>query len=115
MWKHLIKGRGQGRGADSPKRAAASTTEWHAVSIVSTAPRCALATGLLDVRFLSKDAPHLPLKGCPTAGKCRCSYQHHVDRRISPRRTQDLWSPGRAGYAGEERRRQRGRRQGDHA
>jgi hypothetical protein len=69
--------------------------------------------GLLDTRFLSKEAPVLPLAGCSMSGKCRCSYQHHDDRRGLSRRTPDLWNPGRVSYGGEERRLKRGRRSVD--
>jgi hypothetical protein len=86
---------------------------WHAVSIVSNDACCPAAMGLLGTRFLSKEAPQLPLKHCSMSAGCRCSYQHHDDRRSLSRRTPDLWSPGRAAYGGEERRRERGRRSTD--
>jgi hypothetical protein len=87
---------------------------WHAVSIGSSAACCPAAMGLLGIRFLSREAPRLPLENCSMSAECRCSYQHHDDRRGLSRRTQDLWSPGRGGNRGEERRRARGRRVTDH-
>jgi hypothetical protein len=86
---------------------------WHAVSIVSSAACCPAAMGLLDSRFLSNEAPALPLESCSMRAHCRCSYQHHGDRRALSRRTPDLWSPGRGAYLGDERRRERGRRSTD--
>ena len=69
--------------------------------------------GLLGTRFLSKEAPRLPLEHCAMGAECRCSYQHHEDRRSLSRRTPDLWSPGRSSYRGEERRTERDRRSTD--
>jgi hypothetical protein len=86
---------------------------WHAVSILCGVPCCPGAMELLGTRFLSKEAPRLPLKGCLMGSACRCSYQHHDDRRVSPRRTPDLWNPGHARYVREERRGERGRRRAD--
>jgi hypothetical protein len=67
----------------------------------------------LGTRFLSIEAPLLPLAGCSMSAKCRCSYQHHDDRRGLSRRTPDVWNPGRVSYSGEERRLKRGRRSAD--
>jgi hypothetical protein len=110
MWKRRIK-------APPPaKQSMAQVTPrspWHAVSIVSSAACCSAAMGLLGTRFLSKEAPGLPLKHCSMSAECRCSYQHHDDRRGSSRRTPDHWSPGRVAYGAEERRRERGRRSTD--
>jgi hypothetical protein len=107
MWKRLFKA---ARPMKQSMAAADTRTSWHAVSIVSSAACCPAAMGLLGTRFLSKEAPGLPLTACSMSAKCRCSYQHHDDRRGSSRRTLDLWNPGRVGYCGEERRLKRGRR-----
>ena len=110
MWKRLTKA------PPSPKQAMAPVTRrspWHAVSIVSNAACCHEAMGLVGTRFLSQEAPGLPLAHCAMKAECRCLYQHHVDRRELSRRTPDLWSPGRVSYHGEERRRQQGRRSTD--
>jgi hypothetical protein len=107
MWKRLIKAPMPAKQSMAP---VAQRSPWHAVSIVSSAACCPAAMGLLGTRFLSKEAPGLPLNHCSMSAKCRCSYQHHDDRRGLERRTPDPWSPGRVGYSGEERRRQRGRR-----
>jgi hypothetical protein len=109
MWK-LTKT----RVSAGPSRAPATLrTPWHAVSILCGVACCPSAMELLDTRFLSQEAPRLPLKGCLMASAGRCSYQHHDDRRVSPRRAPDLWNPGHARYAREERRGKRGRRSAD--
>ena len=110
MWRRSFR-------APSPaKQSPASApprSQWHAVSIVGSGACCPEAPGLLGTRFLSKEAPGLPLKHCSRSAECRCSYLHHDDRRGLQRRTPDLWSPGRVRYGGEDRRRERGRRSTD--
>lgn len=110
MWKRRFKAPPPAKHSMAP---VAPRSQWHAVSIVSNAACCPAAMGLLGTRFLSKEAPGLPLKHCSMCAECRCSYQHHDDRRGLTRRTPDVWSPGRVGYGGEERRRERGRRSVD--
>ena len=81
---------------------------WHAVSIasgseLSGAPCCAAAMELQGQRFLSTEAPTLPLAGCSNPKACRCRYQHHPDRRHERRRTVD-YGYRNAMYSGAERR-----------
>jgi hypothetical protein len=107
MWKRRMK-------APPPAKQSivrvTARSPWHAVSIINNAACCPAAMRMLGSRFLSKEAPGLPLKACSMSAECRCSYQHHDDRRGLSRRTPDVWSPGHVGYSGEERRRQRDRR-----
>jgi hypothetical protein len=77
---------------------------YHAVSIVAGSQACEAAKALQGRRFLSKEAPRLPIEGC-TSGNCHCHYAHHEDRRALVRRIAD----GREGplgpqYVGRERR-----------
>jgi hypothetical protein len=75
---------------------------WHSVSIAPNPRACGKARGLSRVRFLSNDAPLLPLEGCD-ARVCACHYRHHEDRRRSLRRAADVVASG-AYWAGQERR-----------
>jgi hypothetical protein len=84
---------------------------WHAVGIIPCLDACGAAQSVRNVRYLSQEAPTLPLKGC-TAGKCTCRYRHFQDRRGSPRRDADIIGP-RMGFAGRERRLAHGRRSTD--
>lgn len=59
---------------------------WHAVGIVSTRPGCPVCGPYKGVRFLAREAPALPLKGCPDPRACQCVYRHYEDRRAGPRR-----------------------------
>ena len=45
---------------------------------------CHLAESVQEQRFLSDEAPGLPLPDCG-AIDCRCRYVHHADRRGSAR------------------------------
>jgi len=65
---------------DQPREEIRLTNPWHAVAIQPGPKRCAAVEALLGQRFLSKDAPHLPLKECTEAG-CACRYRHYEDRR----------------------------------
>src|ERR1019366_8669115 len=59
---------------------------WHAVGIVGVRPGCPACGPYKNVRFLAKEAPPLPLKGCPDPKGCQCVYKHFPDRRSGPRR-----------------------------
>jgi hypothetical protein len=84
--------------------------KFHAVSIKPGPAACEAVNAVEGVRFLSKDAPPLPLADCTNPG-CRCTYQHFDDRRAGPRRDSDVGLPSEA--PGEERRKRRGRRETD--
>jgi hypothetical protein len=87
---------------------------WHAVSVISTSGSCEAARALKGKRFLSAEAPRLPLAECPLADTCRCKYRKHTDRREGPRREVEQTGLRRAlNSADQERRRRRGRRSTD--
>jgi len=71
----------------APVKKAAQT--YHAVSIVASGGCCAAAREIEGKRFLSRQAPILPLKACDKTS-CQCRYEHHEDRRKGPRRTRDF-------------------------
>lgn len=65
------------------------TNPWHAVAVSSSAACCRASVAARHTRYLSTEAPPLPLAGCTQAGSCTCKYKHYSDRRIGPRRTTD--------------------------
>jgi hypothetical protein len=65
------------------------TQAFHAVSIQPGRLCCHEARALQGQRFLSREAPALPLKNCSCAN-CTCLYQHHDDRRAGLRRARDI-------------------------
>jgi hypothetical protein len=104
--KSLFGGRGQKESATplSGERPRV-TNPYHAVSIIPGADACDEVKACVGVRFLSKEAPRLPVPGCGRAD-CRCHYAHHDDRRAQIRRIGDGRNapPGGAPYKGPERR-----------
>src|SRR5262245_25048804 len=95
---------------DKPARKPSS--KWHGVTIVLQTSSCAAAALCRNTRFLSKEAPRLPLKECDHPDSCKCTYRHFEDRRTGPRRGAELGVSGSAGPDGE-RRKARGRRAQD--
>lgn len=91
------------------------TNPWHAVSIVPTFGNasCRAVTGLIGQRFLSSEAPRLPLPDCTMKGKCTCRFRHHADRRSDRRRSRDAGMSDGNFYGMERRSRARGRRSTD--
>jgi hypothetical protein len=86
---------------------------YHAVTIAPGPRACTAARELRGRRFLSREAPVLPLKNCGSA-ECECRYEHYEDRRKGGRRARDL-GVSIDGYDGDEKRLKssRGRRKGD--
>ena len=77
---------------------------YHAVSIKPGPRCCQTARSMAGVRFLSREAPRLPLPQCDAAG-CECKYVHHEDRRAYDRRAAD-GGPIKPGppFSGSDRR-----------
>jgi hypothetical protein len=59
---------------------------WHAVGISVGKPCCHASAAVRNVRYLSREAPTLPLMGCNQSKQCLCKYRHFSDRRRGPRR-----------------------------
>jgi hypothetical protein len=79
-----------GREAEQkPAPAKKAQTTYHSVSIMPGPRCCAAARDLVGQRFLSREAPPLPLKDCDRP-ECQCRYEHHQDRRRGPRRAREL-------------------------
>ncbi|MGL6123667.1 MAG: hypothetical protein ACRC1W_11765 [Shewanella sp.] len=53
---------------------------FHSVSIINNGSCCETVEALTGKRFLSKEAPEIPMEKCTNA-HCQCRYQHHEDRR----------------------------------
>ena len=95
------------------------TNPWHAVAIGASASCCQASVFLRQTRFLSSQAPPLPLKGCTQPKSCMCKSKHFSDRRSGPRRAtesalfQNALSRHTAAVRSQERRALRGRRATD--
>jgi hypothetical protein len=88
-----------------------SAHRWHAVTIAAPENACAAAQACKGKRFLSGDAPSLPLGKCD-AKQCQCRYSHYDDRRGDSRR-QDRKGAEQQGRDQSNRRQSRGRRASD--
>ena len=97
-------------GPAEPRKA---PNRFHAVTIAPGQRACKEARALQGQRFLSREAPPLPLKNCGSP-QCECRYEHYDDRREGHRRAHDL-GVSIDGYEGSEQRQKskRGRRQAD--
>jgi hypothetical protein len=87
--------------------------EWHAVSILPKGACCEAALAIRTTRFLSAQAPRLPLAQCTTPKSCTCAYKHHADRRGQPRRKDEAIGLKRATKVEQERRARGDRRKTD--
>jgi hypothetical protein len=63
----------------------AQNDEFHCVETHHHAQCCEAVKALHGKRFLSAEAPQLPIQGCDQA-HCHCDYIHHEDRRVEIRR-----------------------------
>jgi hypothetical protein len=109
----LFPGRARARAGSSA--ASHRAHPYHAVSIHTGSTACLQAKALKQKRFLSGEAPQLPLAEC-TARKCHCVYQHHPDRRSGNGDRRAIGSTARGmlgGHGDGERRLTRGRREID--
>jgi hypothetical protein len=100
---------GKDKDADDDK---ATDRRWHAVSVKPGQGACNAAISGKNRRWLSREAPLLPLPGCTRPDTCTCTYNHHDDRRAGSRRAQDLDVFSRAPRVGNERRSRKSRRTG---
>lgn len=83
-----------------------SSTAYHAVAIKTSGHACASANELAGTRFLSAEAPTLPLPDCDV-DDCQCSFVHYKDRRSGKDRRSPFspaGSPATTGRFETERR-----------
>ena len=86
---------------------------WHAVAIRPKGTSCDAVQSCRSSRFLSGEAPRLPLEQCSAADTCTCVYKHHADRRAQPRRQDERDGLRRSSKVAQERRLTRDRRSTD--
>lgn len=112
-WLHRKRIESEVRLSGRPVQVHRVVNPYHAVSI-HAGPSCfetELEFG--GRRFLSHEAPSIPLPTCNRA-KCTCRYVHHDDRRRgSDRRHRDVWDRGGLIGRVDDRRTSRGRRATD--
>ena len=88
---------------------------FHAVEIRCTKNACQAAQDTHGERYVSAEAPLLPLDQCDRPDRCRCRYQHYKDRRDDSRRRAEIGLPTQSNSERVERRHVKGRRSEDTA
>jgi hypothetical protein len=101
----------QGQKAKTPAatgKKEARPNRHRSVTIVHARNSCPAVKALAEHRFLTRDAPQLPLPNCTLSKQCHCSFRKHDDRRDFD----DRRLAGERGkwYGGAENRKSRGRR-----
>ncbi len=86
---------------------------WHAVSVKPAPGACTAAASGKSRRWLSREAPMLPLPGCTKPDACHCTYAHHDDRRAGGRRAEEVDAFIQRPPVVNERRARRNRRDTD--
>jgi hypothetical protein len=100
-------------GAKSAPQPPRAPSQWHAVAIRPKGDSCEAVQACRSARYLSKEAPRLPLAECTTSDTCTCVYKHHEDRRLKSRRHDETGELRRNVKAGQERRLRGDRRKPD--
>jgi hypothetical protein len=85
--------------------------DYRGVSVAPGGRCCAAANDIVGKRYLSREAPRLPLEHCTMPADCSCKFMKASDRRDADRREPGLSETGRW-FAGPEHRKRGGRRSG---
>jgi len=97
----------------SSSREIDNASAFHAVSLKYSSSACDAAKAMTGRRFLSTEAPKLPLPGCDAA-QCSCGFAHHADRRSGTDRRSPFGAGGYAGSTGIQRIERRNRKDRRH-
>lgn len=87
---------------------AGNISPYHCIEVDMPYDACDEVLKLNGVRFLSAEAPILPLPACRQ--HCTCKFKHYNDRRHDDRR--DAYSPSGIHFSGGKNRRLSDRRHG---
>ena len=89
-------------------------SRFHAVSLKFSSAACEAANEIEGKRFLSREAPRIPLQECDVPA-CKCHFIHHNDRRVADDRREQYRQVniGDTGIIQMERRHRGERRSSD--
>lgn len=90
----------------SSNTATAKTSHYHSVEVKASKFACVAVMEIEGKRFLSADAPPLPLPECDQ--NCNCRYEHYDDRRQGDRRDSDVSNLSSINEKGEKKNRRLG-------
>ena len=83
------------------KTVSKSSSPYHCVEVKMSYDACEEVLKLHGKRYLSAEAPMLPVVGCNQ--NCKCKFKHYDDRRQDDRR--DAFSASGIHFSGEKNRR----------
>lgn len=114
-WSLNAPERGRRANRRSGPRKALQARPYQAVSIVRPSCACSAVSEFEGARFLTDEAPLLPVPGCDVE-RCACRYTRHGDRRTrgDRRAYAGLQTELYTANGNPERRRARGRRKEDY-
>lgn len=97
-----------------PAPGVAAQKRYHCVEVRAGTPACEPVLQFGQTRFLSDEAPVLPVQGC-SVQQCTCGYVHHDDRREDDDRRHPYgqWANMPPAGSGERRSRRDRRRSRD--
>lgn len=104
LWLKRVFARKAGKTGVSP---------FHAVEVRTTNGACQAVQDTNGKRYLSAEAPPLPLGQCDRPDQCECRYQHYQDRRNDSRRGAEGGLTAQHDTEGGEQRNLKGRRAED--
>ena len=89
------------------RRVPGSKKSYHAVSIKFDSRACMAAKTMEGQRYLSSEAPRLPLPDCDGT-ECLCHFAHHKDRRNNKDRRNVFSASGHSSATGRHEQERRG-------
>ena len=114
-WYVRMRQKSSAAESEAVRLSTANISAYHAVSIKFSESACGAAKAIAGHRFLSTQAPGLPLPDCDAAN-CNCHFAHHKDRRARKGRRSPFASPMSTDGTGsfeKERRDKKDRRDED--
>ena len=101
IWSSRSNKRAKNEANKSALNTKASINPYHCVAVKIPYDACEAVMQLHGKRFLSVEAPQLPLASCNQ--HCKCTFKHYEDRRQEDRR--DAFNASGIHFSGEKNRR----------
>ena len=106
IWSSRAKKNNSSKHSNNKTASKSSVSPYHCVEVKMSYSACDEVLKLHGKRYLSAEAPILPVVGCDK--NCKCKFKHYEDRRQDDRR--DAFSSSGIHFSGEKNRRMGGDR-----
>ena len=106
IWSSRAKKNNSSKHSNNKTVSKSSVSPYHCVEVKMSYSACDEVLQLHGKRYLSAEAPVLPVAGCDK--NCTCKFKHYEDRRQDDRR--DAFSASGIHFSGEKNRRMGGDR-----